>query len=71
MEYLRSKNPFVRLMVIGKINQSVKEILKKDKFSEIDEKVIKGIFSKALNQRIVKKRLKDTFRPSWYFKDNL
>lgn len=46
MEYLRSQNPFIKLMILGKINQSVQDLLKKEEFKEIDEKVIKGIFTK-------------------------
>lgn len=47
MEYLRSQNPFIKLMIIGKVNKSVNELLMKNDVNEIDDKVIKGIFSRV------------------------
>ena len=54
-------------MIIGKINQSVQDLLKKDEFKEIDEKVIKGIFTRQTNERPPIKGLTDTFHPNWYY----
>lgn len=47
IKHLNSDNPFIKLMIIGRINQRVKELLSKEKFNEIDIKLIKGIFKKS------------------------
>jgi hypothetical protein len=55
-------------MIIGRINQRVKELISKDKFNEIDIKLIKGIFKKSQGERKKKKGLKETFNP--YVEEN-
>ncbi len=63
IQYLNGKNPFIKLMIIGRINQRVKEMLSKQKFNEIDTKLIKGIFKKSTLQKPPQKNLKQTFHP--------
>ena len=50
-------------MILGRINQRVKELLNKDKFDEIDLKLLKGIFVKSNMQKQPKKGIKETFTP--------
>ena len=51
-------------MYLGRVNQSVRRLLKKKKFNEIDTKLIKGIFLKKSQEKRVKKNIKTTFRRS-------
>lgn len=61
------KNPFVKLMVIGRINQRVKDTLDKKKLNQIDVKLLKGLFTRVRNDVKPKKGIYDTFRPESFF----
>jgi hypothetical protein len=63
MNYLNGKNPFIKLMIIGRINQRIRELLSKERFDEIDSKLIKGIFKKSSIIRPPLKGIKETFNP--------
>ncbi len=40
------KNPFIKLMILGRINQRVQDVLSKDKLNQIDVKLLKGLFTR-------------------------
>jgi hypothetical protein len=41
---VETNNPFIKLMVIGLINGRVKEMLCKEALTDIDVKLLKGLF---------------------------
>ena len=43
---MQSANPFIKLMILGRINTKVKTMLKKKELNEIDVKLLKGLFMK-------------------------
>ena len=60
---MESKNPFVKLMVLGRINKGLKNMFKKQNLNEIDVKLLKGMFVKNGIQKEEKKTIFDTFYP--------
>jgi len=50
-------------MILGRINQRVKEILTKKKLTNVDIKLIKGIFTRIRSDKEPPKGITDTFRP--------
>jgi hypothetical protein len=50
-------------MLLGKINISIKELLKKSKFTDIDVKLLKGMYTKTSKPLKKKKTIYDTFVP--------
>jgi hypothetical protein len=58
------KNPFVKLMILGRINQRVQDVLQKKKLNQIDVKLLKGMFSRLCSDKAPKKGIYETFRPS-------
>jgi hypothetical protein len=57
------KNPFIKLMILGRINQRVQDVLNKKKLNQIDVKLLKGLFTRQRNEEPPKKGINDTFRP--------
>ncbi|CDW80946.1 UNKNOWN [Stylonychia lemnae] len=57
------KNPFVKLMILGRINQRVREILSKKKLTHVDTKLLKGLFTRMRTDKDPPKGINDTFRP--------
>lgn len=60
---LGSKNPFVKLMVLGRINEGLKNMFQKPALNEIDVKLLKGIFIENAKKKKLKKTIFDTFYP--------
>jgi len=58
-----SRNPFVKLMIIGRINQRIKDMLSKPALNEIDVKLLKGLFWRNCERKPPKKGIFDTFAP--------
>lgn len=58
---LQSKNPFIKLMLLGKINNLLRSELRKPKFTEIDVKLLKGVFADSRKQVKKKKDIYETF----------
>jgi hypothetical protein len=50
-------------MLLGRVNKSVKELLKKSKYTDIDVKLLKGMYIKARKPFKKKKTIFDTFVP--------
>jgi hypothetical protein len=50
-------------MLLGRVNKSVRELLKKPKFTDIDIKLLKGMYIKASKPLKKKKTIYDTFVP--------
>lgn len=46
MNMMNSGDPVLKLMVIGKVNEKLKNMISKPTLSEIDLKLMKGIFFK-------------------------
>jgi hypothetical protein len=46
MNMINSTDPFLKLMIIGKINSKIKSMIQKPMLNEIDLKLLKGIFLK-------------------------
>jgi hypothetical protein len=51
-------------MLLGKVNMSIKDLLKKSKFTDIDVKLMKGLYIKASKPLKKKKTIYDTFVPN-------
>ena len=67
MKQIQSKNPFVRLITLGKANVAVQKLLEKPQSDALDERLIKGIFKKMPNKPWIKpekKNVMDTFNPA-------
>ena len=60
---MNSRDPFVKLMVIGKVNDKIYQMISKPTLSEIDVKLLKGIYFKNTIKKNPKKGLFDTFCP--------
>eukprot|EP00347_Sterkiella_histriomuscorum_P022098 403331687 len=59
------KNPFVKLMVLGRVNQRVQDLLNKKKLNQIDVKLLKGMFTRQTNDTAPQKGINETFRPNY------
>jgi hypothetical protein len=51
-------------MLLGRINNSIKELLKKERFTKVDVKLLNGIFDKTSKTYKKKKTIYDTFVPN-------
>lgn len=58
---MNSKNPFIKLMIIGRVNTKLKDLIKKKQLNEVDIKLLKGIFLRNAERKIPKKGLFETF----------
>lgn len=58
---MNSGDPVMKLMVIGKVNEKLKYMITKPTLSEIDLKLLKGIYVKNQFKKAAKKGLFDTF----------
>ena len=59
-----SGDPVIKLMVIGKVNEKLKNMISKPTLTEIDLKLLKGIYIKNQFKKNIKKGLFDTFYPN-------
>jgi hypothetical protein len=66
MDLMNSDNPFIKLMIIGRVNTKLKEVIKKPRLNEVDIKLLKGIFLKSTEKKQPKKGLFETFSYSLY-----
>jgi hypothetical protein len=51
-------------MLLGRINKSIRELLKKSKFTDIDVKLLKGMYIRASKPLKKRKTIYDTFVPN-------
>jgi hypothetical protein len=60
---MKSRNPFIKLMIIGRMQTKIKDLFKKSKLNKVDIKLLKGIFLKNTEHKAPKKGLFETFSP--------
>jgi hypothetical protein len=60
---IHSKNPFVKLLVVGRINDKIKNLIGKDTLTQIDTNLLKGMFKKRIEPRDDQKDIHETFSP--------
>ena len=60
---MKSKNPFIKLMIIGRMQSKIKDMFKKPKLNKVDIKLLKGIFLRNTDHKVPKKGLFETFSP--------
>lgn len=54
-------DPLIKLMVIGKVNEKLKNMISQPALSDIDIKLLKGIFFRRTTKPPTRKGLLDTF----------
>jgi hypothetical protein len=64
MNLMNKGSAFVKLMVVGRVNNKVKQMLSKDDMNEVDSKVLKGLFSKSIFEKAPMKSITETFNLS-------
>ncbi len=60
---INSKNPFIKLMIVGRINEKIKNMIQKPVLSEIDVNLLQGMFTKKMEKRQPQKDIYATFSP--------